>query len=192
MPSFRLRFLREMFCFTNSLMTALWPNLAARWTGVIPDLFSSSGEAPQLSRSFTTSVWPPSVATWSGVESVILFLLVVTMLLSNFSSSSSTRTLPFLAAMCAEVFPSFVVVVTRVGCFCRNSPTTSGWSDWAARWICNISGQVRSGQVRTPTGFWPKSSVLSTPAPRLINMSQAACFPAEAARWRGVCFFCNI
>ena len=52
------------------------------------------------------------------------------------------------------------------------------------------SGQVGSGKA-TPTGFWPKSSVLSTPAPRLISMSQAACFPAEAARWSGVCFFCK-
>ena len=69
-------------------------------------LFSSRGEAPLLMSSLTTSVCPPSVATWSGVLSVIRFLLVVTMLLSNLSSSSSTRTLPFLAAMWAEVFPS--------------------------------------------------------------------------------------
>ena len=39
------------------------------------------------------------------------------------------------------------------------------------------------------TGFCPKSSVLSTLAPRLIRVSQAACIPAIAARWRGVCFF---
>ena len=135
MPSFLLRFLREMFCLTNSEMTEEWPYLAARCTGVIPALFSSSGEAPLAISSFTTSVWPPSVATWRGVLSVNLFLLVVTIFLSNFSSSSSTLTLPFLAAMWAEVFPSLVVVVTRVGCFCRNKLTTSGWSDWAARWI---------------------------------------------------------
>ena len=42
------------------------------------------------------------------------------------------------------------------------------------------------------TGFCPKSSVLSTLAPRLISVSQAACIPAIAARWRGVCFFCNL
>ena len=30
---------------------------------------------------------------------------------------------------------TFVVVVTSEGCFCRKSLTTSGWSDWAARWI---------------------------------------------------------
>ena len=73
---------------------------------LMPTLFSSRGEAPLLMSSLTTSVWPPSVATWSGVLSVMRFLEVVTMLLSNLSSSSSTRTLPFLAAMWAEVFPS--------------------------------------------------------------------------------------
>ena len=78
----------------------------------------------------------PSVATCSGVLSVILFRLVVTMFRSNLSNSSSTRTEPFFAAMWALVLPSLVVVVTRLGCFCRNSRTTSGWSDWAARWIC--------------------------------------------------------
>ena len=31
---------------------------------------------------------------------------------------------------------TFVEAVTRDGCFCRKSFTTSGWSDWAARWIC--------------------------------------------------------
>ena len=41
------------------------------------------------------------------------------------------------------------------------------------------------------TGFCPKSSVLSTLAPRLIRVSQAACIPAIAARCRGVCFFCK-
>ena len=41
------------------------------------------------------------------------------------------------------------------------------------------------------TGFCPKSSVLSTLAPRLIRVSQAACIPAIAARCSGVCFFCK-
>ena len=218
---------------------------------------------------------------------------------------------------------TLVVVVTREGCFCKNSFTTSGWSDWAARWIwkrwehffywsmkisvsqrclqnvqsaqlwvrarwsvfpqvfvcplaetqphfphplflhrqkemvgikwsCNIFNWQKCPQEHPPfiylllarraeftspldlsacpaekvyprtftyytsmcpdcrllgrtwldqskthqpedvlTGFCPKSSVLSTLAPRLIRVSQAACIPAIAARCRGVCFFCK-
>ena len=37
--------------------------------------------------------------------------------------------------MVVFILVTFVVVVTREGCFCRNNFTTSGWSDWAARWI---------------------------------------------------------
>jgi hypothetical protein len=39
-------------------------------------------------------------------------------------------------------FPTLVAVVTRLGCFSRKSFTTSGWSDCAARWICNRTDQL--------------------------------------------------
>ena len=85
---------------------------------------------------------------------------------------------------------TLVVVVTNDGCFCKKSFTTSGWSDWAARWIWKLKAYLCWTRfMELLTGFCPKSSVLSTPAPRLMSMSQAACLPAEAARCNGVCFF---
>ena len=62
---------------------------------------------------------------------------------------------------------------------------------------CRLLGRTWLDQSKTHqledvlTGFCPKSSVLSTLAPRLIKVSQAACIPAIAARCRGVCFFCK-
>ena len=62
---------------------------------------------------------------------------------------------------------------------------------------CRLLGRTWLDQRKTHqledvlTGFCPKSSVLSTLAPRLIRVSQAACIPAIAARCSGVCFFCK-
>jgi hypothetical protein len=71
----------------------------------------------------------------------------------------------------------------------RASPHQAGQTELQDESENIIAKLHRKGLIVIPTGFCPKSSVLSTPAPRLMSMSQAACLPAEAARCSGVCFF---
>lgn len=119
----------------NTSNTGKWPFCAAKWTAVNPawnferlyvvdrmelilkiyqssidesnTLFSSEHDAPALTKTLTTWAWPPSAANWSGVASVIRFLAEITPFLSNFINSTITVTDPCIAAMWAQVFPSY-------------------------------------------------------------------------------------
>ena len=70
-----------------------------------------------------------------------------------------------------------------------NSERETDWPLWLPVSWCIAHHHHHHHHHHHLTGFCPKSSVLSTLAPRLIRVSQAACIPAIAARWRGVCFF---
>ena len=77
--------------------------------------------------------------------------------------------------MASLSFLTLVVTDTSWGRCLRNNLTTSDLFDCAAKWI----------------GFCPKSSVESRLAPSSRRSAQTGSWPAEAARWRGVCFFCS-
>lgn len=116
-------------------------------------LFSSCGNAPASRSILTTSACPPSAARCRGVDSLVLFRDAVTMDRSNFINCWSTSTDPCIAAIWAQVLPSYLrstisqksiskyfsriftlfAANTKAGWCFKNNRTTSEWFCWAAK-----------------------------------------------------------